>query len=94
MRFRSKLDHLERLDRFLRISGDPFRVEMDSGHGEKKPLQICREPARTRGQISGTADILLPIYHLLSALAFARTGTERKKNIHFKCRSRQVRLCS
>lgn len=69
---------------------------MGSGRGEKKPLQICREPAHIRGQIAGTADILLPICHLEEVLENARSYRQRppkeSENIHFKWRSRQVRL--
>lgn len=69
---------------------------MGSGRGEKKPLQICREPAHIRGQIAGTADTLLPICHLEQVLEIARSSSQippkESKNIHFKWRSRQVRL--
>lgn len=66
-----RLDHLETLDRSPRISGDPFHVGMGSGRGEKRPPQICREPAHIRGQIAGTADISFPICHLYVVLEFA-----------------------
>lgn len=62
--FQPRPGHLETLDRSPRIWGGPFHVETGSGRGEKRPLQICREPAHIRDQIAGTADILLPICHL------------------------------
>jgi hypothetical protein len=63
--FQPKLDHRGKRGHSRHTSGAPFLVRTDSGHGETKPLQICREPAHIRGQIFGNADISSQICHLL-----------------------------